>query len=163
MLVLSDNMVSGLNSISWMHHWKTVFDKTYSYWTNSTEYFPMLSKAQVFCKHLSISLKGCKDLDLDCSVLFSIINKAKRHSHLFYRMVQHRQRKCSHRRIHCVSLYIFHHSGIGYHSCYNVQDSLVQLLELSLLSLPGQGPFHSTVMNGYIPKILSAWMLSHLQ
>lgn len=163
MLILSDNVVSAFNSISWTYLWKAVFHKTYSYWTNSAEYFIMLSKAQVFCKHLNISLKTCKELDLDCIVLFSITDKAKRHSYLSYRMVQHRQRKCSHRRIHCISLYIFHRCDIGYHSCYNVQDSLVQLRELSLLSLPGQGPFHSTVMNGYIPKILSAWMLSHLK
>lgn len=118
---------------------------------------------QIFCKHLNTSLRECEDLDLDCMILFSITDKAKRHACLSYRMDQHRLRKCNHTRIHCTSLYIFHHCDTGYHSCYNVQDSLVQLLVLSLLSLPDQGPFHSIVMNECILKIPFAWMLFHLK
>lgn len=136
---------------------KKGFSKTYRYWVNSAEYLPTL------CKDFNISLRRFEDLDLDWMILFSITDKAKRHACLSYRMDQNRLRKCSHRRIHCISLYIFHHCGTGYHNYYNVQGSLVQLLALSSLSLPDQGPFHSTVMNECIPKILSAWMLFHLK
>lgn len=144
-----------------------MFCKTYRYWVNSVEYLPTLCKPSIWqafkhiCKGMWRSLSG---LYGPCYILmFSITDKVKRHACLSYRMDQHRLRKCSHRRIHCISLYIFHHCDTGYRSCYNVQDSLVQLLVLSLLSLPDQGPFHSTVMNEYIPKIPSAWMLFHLK
>lgn len=162
LLILSGNVVPAQMVYFEVTSKRTVFRKTYRYCVNSAEYLPTLCKPHIL-QDLNISLRGFEDLDLDCMVLFSITDKVKRAACLSYRMAQHRLRKCSHRRIHCISLYIFHHCGTGYHSCYNVQDSQVQLLVLSLLSLPGQGPFHSTVMNGCIPKILSAWMLFHLK